>query len=157
MQTTTGPLTSFSGDVLDVYLSRIYGPYNPVFLKSMPNLEKVVISHTHVKPEGFIDAIIDCINLRESHLARCTQFTEQQMIEMFCCLPNLEIIDATGNRPFLFVIAYIICCSLRNLKVLKIEPKYPMYEHKDWCGLKCKFPHINFGQTIRQLISIGQK
>ena len=156
MQIPSGPLTCVSGDYLDVYVSRIYGKFNPAFISIMQNLEKVVISDTHIDPREFVDKIVDRIELQEIYLVNCTQFTEQQMIEMFSCLPNLRIIDATGNRGFQFVSAYTLCCNLRKLEQFKIEAKYPFYERYDWARLTGMFPNVNFGRKIKQIADCGK-
>ena len=151
-QSVCGLLTTICGDVLEVHLSRIYSSYDPALLKCMVNLEKIVISHTHIDAKQFVNGAVDCIQLRELHIAGCTQFTEQQMIELFCCLPNLEIIDATGNRGFQYANAYVVCSNLRKLKVFKIEAKYPFYERKDWRKIKGIFPGVDFGPKIQQIV-----
>ena len=117
----------------------------------MQNLEKVVISNTHIDSRQFVDKIVDRIELQEIYMVNCTQFTEQQMIEMFSCLPNLRIIDATGCRGFQFVSAYTLCCNLRKLEQFKIEAKYAFYERYDWGRLTGLFPKVNFGRKIKEI------
>ena len=157
LQIQSGPLTTISGDTLHVYLQRIFGSYDPLVMKCMTNLEIIDISYTHVEPRSFVDAVIDIIGLKELKMNGCTQFTEHHMIEIFCCLPNLRVIEATKNRGFQYVNAHIVCCSLRNLEVLKIEPKYPFYERFDWCKLKAFFRNIDFGKTINDLVASTKK
>ena len=140
-----------------MYLSGIYGSYDPALLKCMCNLEKIVTSYTHIDVQKFINAAVDCIQLKELHLAGCTQFREQQMIELFCCLPNLEIINATGNHGFQYANAYIVCCNLRKLHIFKIETKYPFHERKDWHKLKCLFPGVDFGPKIKEIVECVEK
>ena len=70
------PVTIVSGDYLDVYMSRIYGDFNPAFLSVMQNLEKVVISNSNTEPRSFIDKLIDRIELQEIHMVNCTQFND---------------------------------------------------------------------------------
>ena len=151
-QTASGPLTTTQGNVLNVYMSRIYGYYNTAFLKVMANLEKTVISYSHLDPREFIDAAIDHIELKELHMVGCGQFSEFQMIELFCCLPNLEVIDATCTCGILYVSAYVICCNLRKLKMLKVEPKFPFEERFDWAKLQAIFHHINFGKKVYAVV-----
>ena len=157
LQLPPGPLTTISGDVLTVHLSRIFGDYHPALMSRMKNLEMLVISYTHVDPRPFIDDVIDHIALNEIHMVGCTQFTEHQMIELFCCLPNLKVIDASKNRGFQYANAYIVCCSLRKLQVFKIEAKFPFYERHDWSKLQAVFPHIQFGKTINDIVSSVKK
>ena len=78
------------------------------------------------------------------------------MIEMFCCLPNLRVIDAIGARGFQFVSAYTICCNLKHLEVLKIEAKYPFYERFDWSRITGMFPNIDFGTKIGKVANCGK-
>ena len=138
-------------------MSRIYGPFNPRSLKYMPKLKMIDISNTRIEAKPFVDAVIDKIGIEEIYLRNCTQFSERQIIEMMCCLPNLTIIDATGTKGILYVSAYIICCSLTHLRVFKLEPKYPFFERFDWSKLKCMFPHIDFGKKIDEVAYCARK
>ena len=122
----------------------------------MSNLEKIVISYSHLNPKEFIDAAVDHINLKEIHIVGCGQFSEVQMMVLFCCLPNLEVIDATRTRGLLYVSAYVICCNLCKLRIFKCEPKFPFEERFDWAKLKAIFPHIQFSDKINAVVACAR-
>ena len=127
------------------------------YLKVMTNLKKIVISYSHLDACEFIDAAINVISLKELHLVGCGQFSEFQMIELFCCLPNLEVIDGRGTHGIPYVSAYVICSNLKKLKKYYLEPKFPFEERFDWAKLKSTFQDIDFGAKINAVAQCACK
>ena len=82
----------------------------------MKKLNMIEISNTDIHSKSFLEAVINNVELEEIDMVNCTQFKEQKMLEMFCCLPNLHVIDVTGTHGILYVTAYVICCNLKKFE-----------------------------------------
>ena len=83
----------------------------------------------------------------------CKQFTEYQIVAMCKGLPNLVHLDALKCNGLLSVSAYQIITTSQIIKALKVEPKMPEADKKNWSQLRLMFLSINFGPAIQLLVT----
>ena len=137
---------------LSVDITPIYGGFQKKTLQKMKNLITVDVSGcTDMDSTQFIDSLMSCIQIEKLEIMGCTQFSEYNIVDICTSLPNLTYIDATNCAPLQYVNANVILCNARNLKVFRVEVRYPDYELNDWVRLKGRFPHVYFGLKFQQM------
>ena len=135
-------------------LSPLLGSFQPHIIESMINLKHVDISCCiTVDPKMFTDAIVKCTKVEELVMKACTQFSEYQIIALCKGLPKLIHLNALKCTGLMSVSAYQIITTSQIIQVLKVEPKMPNADKKNWCQLRLMFLSIDFGPSIRRLIT----
>ena len=140
--------------VLLVYLTPLIGPFDGIFFSKMRNVVDVRIPGCNkVDPNTFVDAIVEAKQIEEVDITGCKQFNEYQLVRMFKSLPNLVQVFALETTGILSVSAYEIVTNARKIRVLKVVPKFPIVDKKNWSQLHCIFLHIDFGEKVKAIIS----
>ena len=151
-------LVTFLGDyMVSIMLSpdetRTLQKFRPTNLKYCCNLTNLNISNCFdLDAKIFMDSIQFCSKLEFLCFVNCTQFTEQDITEMLTSLINLTYVDGTGTQEIIFCNALNIVCSLHKLEAINLEPKYIVFERKDWQRMMSKFHWISFGHSIRRMV-----
>ena len=81
----------------------------------------------------------------------CNIFPESQIVRMLSNLPSLEVIDCTCSTKVTYWSAFTIVSSLRLLRYINVEPKYP--ETNDWRRLVHTFQKVEFGHSVMSILS----
>ena len=130
---------------LTVDITDIYGGFSAFTLQNMSDIICVDISGCcTINPSDFIEGLLGCIQIEKLKMVGCKQFSEYNIVDICTSLPNLAYFDGRNCSGLQYVNANVILCNGRNLKVFKVEIKYPDYERKDWVKLKNRFPHVHF-------------
>ena len=142
---------------LKVDITDIYGGFSRMIMAKMDDIFRVNISGCdNLNPSEFTEAILGCLKMERLDMVGCTQFTEYNIVDICTSLPNLVHFDARQCSGLQYANANIILCNLRQLKIFKVEMKYPEYERKDWCKLKMTFPDVHFGEDIEEFLQYGK-
>ena len=131
-------------------LSEKIGRFRCVQLVYFGNLKALNISHcTFLNASAFVDCIQACSQLTELRFVNCTQFHENQIVKMLVGLAKLEICDGSATRDMLYVNTYTIVTTLRNLRLISLQPCFPKIERNDWEWLVKTFKkRVKFGHAI---------
>ena len=96
-----------------VNLTPIYGGFNSYVMSVMKDLVDMDVSGCRkLNTDDFVESIVDAFKVEKLNISGCTQFTEQQIIDICTCLPNLVSVDATGCTGLQFANALTILCNI---------------------------------------------
>ena len=126
---------------LTVDVTHICGGFSAPVLQKMSDIICVDISGcTHLDASEFVEGIVSCIQMEKLLMVGCSLFTEYNIVDICTSLPNLIHLDSRKCSGLQYANAHVILCNARNLKIFKVEMKYPQYEKKDWLKHKYQFP-----------------
>ena len=120
---------------MKILISPLVGAFKPDLVTAMVNLQHIDISHCCIEPKMFIDAIVQCSKIEEVVMTGCQQFSEYQIVKMCKGLPKLIHLNALDCSGLMSVSAYQIITTSQIIKVLKVEPKMPEADKKNWSQL----------------------
>ena len=133
-------------------MSEKMGNFEPFQLVYFGHLSLIDISGmTFINPQHFMEAVQACTKLKEFRLTGCVQFHEHQLVKMLSSLQLLEMVDANSMRELHYISAYYIVTSLKQLRRISVEPKFPDSEDKRWEWLVHNFQGISFGHAIMRM------
>ena len=129
------------------------GKFNAFQLVYFTNLQVIDISGMNfVIAQDFVDCVQACELLKEIYVSRCRQFHEFQIVRMLCALIKLEKVDVTSTSLMQYVNVFVVVTSLRRLRLMKCDPKYPQYQCKKWKWLISNFQRAEFGKSIMKIL-----
>ena len=102
-------------------------------------------------PVSTMKSVMNCKQLTAIYLVNCLQFTEKQITDMLSSCTKLEVVDCSGTQELIFCNFLIIVCSLWKLQKINVEPKYTVFEKRDWERVCRQFSQIQFGHSIMRM------
>ena len=131
--------------------------FQPSDLNFCPDLEELDISNRlYLDPVSFVLSVVNCKNLKIIKFVNCRQFTEEQITYMLWKLKKLQYIDGTRTQAIRFCNFLSIITSLRKLRCISLEPKFPVEEQKDWIRVVKNYPLV-FGHAINRIVPFAAK
>ena len=119
------------------------------------DLEELDISNQlNIDAVKFARCVVKCQKLKVLELINCRQFTENQLTYILCNLKQLEYIDGTRTQPIRFCNFLSIIVSLKKLRCISLEPKFPTEEKKDWKRVVQTY-HLVFGHAIKRIVPLA--
>ena len=142
------------GELVEKDMSEKLGKFDAFQLVYFANITLLEISGmTYINAQHFLETVIGCVNLKEIRLSGCVQFHEMQIVKILCSLHKLEIVDATATKQLQYVSVYNIVTTLKNLRNISVEPKWPESKKSrgEWEWLVRNFRRIVFGHSIMRI------
>ena len=144
--------------ILSCGFEREISSFDSSMLSNFTNLKHLDLSHCFtLEPTSLITNILKCLSLKTIKLVQCDQFSEEQLTNLLCGLPNIEYADCSGTQDISFCNALLIVCSLNKLRTINLEPKYLLLENKDWKRMVTTFHFITFGRSIMRMFPMYGK